>query len=340
MSERNWKALLSADPIPWLLEESNPAVRHATLVSLLGRAADDPEVIAAGEVAMVASPIVVMLAAQQPGGYWIAPGLGYQKYQGTAWQLIFLDQMGADGSHPGIIAGCEHLLQYISQPQSGLFVSSRRTDKRPLVARLFHCLAGNLLRAFLGFGWLDDERVKAAIDWQARAITGTNFEYYPGDYTNGPGFQCQAHWGLPCAWGAIKILLAFARIPEPLRSPLVRQVIQMASDFLLSRDLLTADYPTGQRSTTPSLLWWRPGFPIGYHADILQSLEALGEAGYGRGERLQPALEWLLERQDGQGRWRNRHSYHAKMWVDIEKQGAPSKWVTWRVCQILKRVYG
>jgi hypothetical protein len=336
----SWKDRLHSDPVPWLLEESHPAVRHATLVSLLERPEDDTEARASRSAAMTADPIASILAAQQLDGYWIRPGLGYQKYRGTVWQIIILDQMAADGAHPQVQAVCEYLLRRVWEPHPGERTFYNGADGRPYMSRLHHCLAGNLLRALLGFGWLEDERVQRAIEWQARAVTGEDIVYQPGDYTTGPGFQCRAHWGQPCAWGAVKALLAFARIPTPARSPLVQRAMQASADFLLSRDLAASDYPIGQRSLQPSPLWHKLGFPVGYHADVLQNLEALCETGYAQDERLRPAIEWVLARQDRQGRWKNRNSYHAKMWVDIEKQGAPSKWVTLRACRMLKKVYG
>ena len=46
---------------------------------------------------MQTDPIASILAAQQPEGFWVKPGPGYTpKYRGTVWQLIFLDQLGAD----------------------------------------------------------------------------------------------------------------------------------------------------------------------------------------------------------------------------------------------------
>lgn len=41
-----WRAPLRADPIPWLLEPENAAVRYSTMRCLLARPADDPEVLA------------------------------------------------------------------------------------------------------------------------------------------------------------------------------------------------------------------------------------------------------------------------------------------------------
>ena len=98
---------LNGDPLPWLLEESTPAVRHLALRRLLGRPADDPAVQAAQAEAMQADPLATILAAQQPAGYWVKPGPGYApKYTGTVWQVIFLDQLGADSGDPRVQAGC------------------------------------------------------------------------------------------------------------------------------------------------------------------------------------------------------------------------------------------
>jgi hypothetical protein len=205
-----------------------------------------------------------------------------------------------------------------------------------------HCLNGNLLQALLGFGWLDDERVQRAIDWQARSITGEEFEPHYRYYrtsTSGPGFQCAVNEGLPCAWGAVKALLALARIPAERREPHVARAIEQAAGFLLSRDPRQADYPAGWGNTRPNGSWFKPGFPSGYVSNVLQNLEALCEAGYSGDPRLRPAFEWLLSKQDREGRWKNEYAYNGKTWVDFERQGAPSKWVTLRACQVLSQVY-
>jgi hypothetical protein len=44
----------------------------------------------------------------------------------------------------------------------------------------------------------------------------------------------------------------------------------------------------------------------------------------------------LLAKQDARGRWTNEYAYNGKTWVDIERQGQPSKWVTLRACRFLR----
>jgi hypothetical protein len=51
---------------------------------------------------------------------------------------------------------------------------------------------------------------------------------------------------------------------------------------------------------------------------------------------VQGAVEWLLSQQEPSGRFRNRYAYNGKTWVDIDKQGQISKWVTLRACSVLK----
>jgi hypothetical protein len=337
-----WRSTLNGDPIPWLLEEDTPAVRHLALRHLLDQPEQAPEVRQTCAAAMRADPIASILAAEQPEGFWVKPGPGYTpKYRGTVWQLTFLDQLGADGSDPRIQAACEYVLAH-TQAESGGFAcwGGGRREAAPPPSLVIHCLNGNLLRALIGFGWLEDQRVQRAIDWAARAITGAEGSNYYRSGTTGPGFGCGSNGQLPCAWGAIKELSAFARIPPEARAPQVQRAIEQGAGFLLSRNPATADYPMSDDSGQPSPLWFKPGFPIGYDADVLQNLSVLCELGFASDARLQPAITWLLSKQDASGRWRNQHAFNGKTWVDIEPQGQPSKWVTLRACAVLKQVYG
>jgi len=168
----SWTAALNADPLSWLLEDANPAVRHAALRQLLDRAYDDPEVQSARDAAMRSDPIAAIMAAQDPAGWWVRPGSSYlPKYSSTVWNVVFLDQLGADGNDPRVRAACAYLLDYAQAANGGFGVGSAG-GHRPPPSSAIHCLNGNLLRALIGFGWLDDERVRRAVDFQAAAITG------------------------------------------------------------------------------------------------------------------------------------------------------------------------
>lgn len=332
---------LRGDPLAWLLEEdaSNPGPRYFALTELLGKAAGDDEVVDAKKAVMALGPVPEILRHQDPAGYWAEPAPAYgPKYRGTLWQVTFLAQLGADGSDERVQAGGEYVLDRYATEQGGLSASGLRSG-------LIHCLQGNLVAALIDLGFLGDARLDRAIDWLARSITGEGIapstdKLAPVRYlrsgNSGPGFPCSANDHLPCAWGAVKAVLALSKIPPEERTPSVQAALEVGAEFLLSRDPAVADYPMGY-ATKPNLSWFRFGYPIGYVTDVLQNLEVITALGYGADPRLEAALEMVLAKQRPDGRWKMEYTYNGKTWVDIEEKGGPSKWVTLRALRVLNR---
>jgi hypothetical protein len=237
-----------------------------------------------------------------------------------------LADLGADSSDERIHTSCEYALAHSQAKSGGL--SSNGTP-----SGVWHCLNGDLARAFLALGLPpNDERIQRALDWQARAILGDDATYYKSG-TTGPGFGCVANKALPCAWGAIKALKAFSLLPPEARSPHIQKAIDAGIDLLLTHDLASADYPHFDRISSS---WFKFGYPLSYTSDILEALEVLARLGQARDPRLSNAFEYVLSKQDGEGRWRLERSLNGKMWVDIERKGHPSKWVTLRALRGLK----
>ena len=338
---QEWMKALNDDPLPWLLEPDpqNPGVRYFALTDLLDRPADDPEVLDARCSVMSSGPVATILEAQEPDGYWAQPGPGYRpKYRSTVWSVIMLAQLGADGSDPRVRQAGQHILEH-TIASSGAF-SVTGTPSGAIL-----CLAGNLSAALLDLGYLGDERLQGALEWLAKVVTGKGIATaeetdaplrFLKSGTCGPGFCCSANNKLPCAWGAVKTMLAFSKVPDNSRTALIRDAIETGMEFLLSRDPALADYPMGW-SAKPSRSWFKFGFPIFYVTDVLQNLEVLTAFGYGTDRRLPAAIDLLLEKQDQQGRWKMEYTYNGKTWVDIEEKGKPSKWVTLRALRVLKR---
>jgi len=335
----NWKTTLNDDPLPWLLEEDqdNPGIRYFALQELVGMPAGSPDVLAASEAVMNNGPVPAILARQDPAGYWVKPGY-LPKYNGTMWSIIFLAQLGATGDEPRIRRACEHLFDYAVAEHGGLSVDGRNSG-------LIHCLQGNLCAALIDFGYLDDERLERALGWLARSITGEGIApntekqapvHYLRSANSGPGFECSANDHLPCAWGAVKAMLALSKVPPVQRTPLMERAIEAGVEFLFSCDPATADYPRGY-ADKPNRSWFKFGYPIGYVTDVLQILGVLVGLGYGTDPRLRNALELLRAKQDDQGRWPLEYTYNGKTWIDVEEKGKPSKWVTLRALRVLQQ---
>ena len=327
--------------IDWLLEEDadNPGVRYFGLTDLLGLPEDAPKVRAARRAVMEHGPVPTILAAQDPAGFWEKPGPGYNpKYRSTVWSMIYLAQLGADPADPAVRAGGAYLLDH-ALAANGIFSVSATPSG------CIHCLAGNLAAALLDLGFWDDARLQRALEEISVYVTGEKADpaedageavQYLKSGICGPGFCCSANDKLPCAWGAVKVVGALARLSREQRSPAMQSALATGVDFLFSVDPATAAYPAGY-SDKPSRSWFQFGFPVFYVTDVLQIVEVLGEAGHGDDPRLDNAYDLILEKREQAGRWTMEYSYKGKTWADVEQKKQPSKWVTLRAKRVLHR---
>ncbi len=190
-----------------------------------------------------------------------------------------------------------------------------------------------------------DPRLESSFNWMARTVTGEGvspmeekkapLRYYSGKI--GPDFQCGANNKLSCAWGGTKVMLAFSKIPEEMKTPLIKRAIQKGVDFLFSTDPAEAGYPNGW-NLKPSGNWWKFGFPVFYVSDILQIAEVLVSLGYGRDPRLANTIQLITEKQDPDGKWPLEYGYSEKTWIDFGPKKEPNKWVTIRAYQVLNKI--
>jgi hypothetical protein len=322
----------------WLLEPEDPGPRYLALRDLVGLPADEPELLAAQKSAHTQGPISVILDQMHPDGYWSMPGPGYNpKYFSTVWSLIMLAQLGASIHFEDHIArACAYILKE-GLTDHGQFTSSGAPSGTA------DCLQGNLCWALVELG-CEDPRLEQAYEWMARSVTGEGIapvsernapvRYYAGKC--GPNFACGSNDKKSCAWGAAKVMSAFAVWPKEHRTPQIERAIQQGVDFFFSVDPATAGYPSGY-ADRPSGNWWKFGFPVFYITDILQIVEALAGLGCGADSRLANALQLVRGKQDAHGRWALEYDYSGKTWVDFGPKKQPSKWVTLRALKVLKQ---
>ncbi|MCX6032509.1 MAG: nitrogen fixation protein NifH [Chloroflexi bacterium] len=333
----SWQEQLRGDPLPWLLETDAPGVRHLALRDLLDLAPDDPQLAAARRAAHQAGPIATILGQMDETGFWAEPGPGYlPKYRSTVWSVILLAQLGASAAEDERIGrACGYVLDHALTPRGQFSISGPPSGT-------VDCLQGNLCWALLELG-CRDPRLETAFDWLARSVTGEGIapledreaavRYYAGKC--GPTFACGANNKLPCAWGAVKVMLALGKWPADRRTPSMQRAIEQGVAFLLGADPALAEYPNGW-ADKPSGNWGKFGFPVFYVTDLLQNVEALVALGYGRDPRLAHALDVIREKQDAGGRWPLEYDYTGKTWADFGPKKQPNKWVTLRALRVLK----
>lgn len=313
------------DPVAWLLDPADPAVRARALVDLLGRAPDDPDVKAArAETAERGSAARVLAGLAVPDE---ARALYVPKYGATFHRVVALAEMGVTTDEPRAAAALEALLTRYAKDDGGF-----GNPARPGPGHL--CVTGNLARAAILMGEADHPRVRNALDWLVeRQDADGGWHCFPNEEKG----------GTLDAWEALG---AFAALPEPRRSARVRESAARGVAFLLERQL-------GARAGHAP--WLRFHFPRHYYYDVLVGLDLATTLGDPRDARLGPALDLLRAKRGPDGLWRHEKDHPDLAEGDdytphppglpiaplqVEPEGAPSRWVTLAAMRVLRRVEG
>ena len=107
----SWQSLLHDDPVPWLLEKGDPAVRALTLRHVLDRGPRDAELREAQQRAMSSQ--------QKSDGSWPGPHLYGPKYQSTHWSNLLLVEYGVDPGDPRVRRAARRVLDDLGSPDQG-----------------------------------------------------------------------------------------------------------------------------------------------------------------------------------------------------------------------------
>ena len=309
----SWRSLLKGDPLPWLLERSDPAVRAQTLRSLLDKGPRDPDLREAQQRAMITPPISTILRRQKPEGGWPGTPMYGPKYEGTHWSNLLLVEYGADPSDPRVRRAARRVLELLGDPKAAGMEWIFGRDHGA------SCFVGNVVRYLATAGYGNDDRLEPLVQRLVR--DSKKFDA-----------ACWINGEQPCAWGYSRLIWGLAALPESARTREVQRTLRRGVEFLLSYKMERGRYPT---DTAPSYLWRQLSFPLFYQADVLFVLRAIDAAGAIDDDRAQPAIGWLLARQDARGRWGGRAPYAARMPSRVDA----SKWVTLQACTILKHAF-
>jgi hypothetical protein len=132
-----------------LLRSDEPAIRHAALVELLDRPAEDAEVRAA-RAAIGDGPIVRALRAFRSD---LHP---YQKWQGAHWRLVSLVDLGVPGDDPELADAYDAVLGWLG-PGHVARIQIIKGLARPCGSQ-----EGNALAVGVHLGFADDPRSPSA----------------------------------------------------------------------------------------------------------------------------------------------------------------------------------
>ncbi len=330
------KQFISDDTINWLLEDDNPSVKYYTLIDLLGKSVDDPDVITAKNQIMEKGVVPKILSKQEKGGYWGIQDDFYvrAKYKGTVWNLIILAEFGADETDERIKNTCEFIFKKSQDRKTGGFSCESIVNNGGAPSKVIPCLTGNMVFSLIRLGYLDDPRVQKGINWL------TTYQRYddgvqelPKDWLYKSRKACFSKHS--CHMGVVKTLKALAEIPPNKRNTDVKDTINNAVEYLLIHHIYKRSHDL-TKTAKPG--WLRLSFPLMYQTDILEILTLLTRLDI-KDERMQDALNIMISKQDNHGRWILENTLNGKILINIEAKGKPSKWITLKALQVLKRYY-
>ena len=317
-----------ANVLDWLLEPDQPSVRYYTLIDLLGRKEDDPEVRKARSRIPRVGWAKDLLRLQKPKGFWepheprnIREWLNFlffPAYGATVWRAIVLSDLGLNSTDPRIRRIADLFFRYKLQMGTMVNIFSEEV-----------CNVGNTARMLTRFGYADDYRVRKL------------YERLLEDQREDGGWDCRQ--GTPGTLDGWEAMAAFAALPRSKRSGRIERSISRGAEFYLERRLFREG-----RKYAP---WFRFHYPVHYYYDILVGLDLLSQLGYADDRRLEPALKILKNKRRPDATWvldrvhpdiapgAGFKPYDRKPRpLALEKPGEPSKWITLTALRVLKRV--
>ena len=294
---------LNGNPLPWLLDPENPSVRYWTLVDILSRPANDPDVQEAS-AAIAQQPLVKELfALQHPEGYWSDDETKPYTAQGAVTTLNLLHMLGVTADKRTTV-GCDSFLKFCQHESGGFSMT------KTLRSGIFPCTTAPNLPFLIYFGLGDDPRVRFAFAFLIEEMSTEN------------ALDCGRYQHRDCLWGAIAALNGLAVLPTNMQSAQSSQVVAR-----LANTLLDAEYDFKGENKR----WLTFGVPRAW--DLLSALKALAAHGYARDTRFGHLLKLILDRQNEQGRW--LCGSVSRTWP-IERRNQPSKWITLDALRVLK----
>jgi len=322
---------MKTDVPQWLLESDEPWTRYRTLVDLLDRSEDDPEVRSA-RAKMLVHPAMGALIAETAA--WGDRPLKRHNDAGyPIYQFSTLADFGVRADDPVMEAGIEAMMAH--QSPEGAFQTmvnipkafgGTGEDRWTWIL----CDAPTLLYGLLAMGLDADPRVGKAVDHLVGLVDDNGWRCVAAPELGkfkGPGRRSD-----PCPIANVYALKALAQIPALINSPAACTGVEMLLghwERQRERKLYLFGIGSDFRKLKYPFVWY----------DILHVTDVLSRFPFVHTDpRFKEMVETISDQADAEERYTATSMYLAwKGWTFADKKH-PSPWLTFLVLRILKRV--
>jgi len=315
----------------WLLESDEPWTRYRTLVDLLDRPEDDPDVQAA-RAEMLAHPQVQAMMAET-AAWGDRPLKRHNDASHSIYKFSTLADFGVRADNPGMRTGVEAMMAH--QSPAGAFRSLMNIHQRyggtgEDTWAWMLCDAPTLLYVLLAIGLENDPRVKRAVDHLVSLVDENGWRCVVAPELGkfrGPGRKAD-----PCPIVNVYALRALAQVPELLDSPAARTGAEMLLwhwEHQTGRKIYMFGIGTDFRKLKYPFVWY----------DVLHVVDVLSRFPFVHTDsRFREMVETITAQADEEGRYTASSMYRAwKGWAFADKKH-PSPWLTFLMLRVQKRI--
>jgi len=304
----------------WLLD-SDPSIRWQVMRDLT----DEPADVVAAERSRVGSEGwgARLLDLQAPDGQW--GGDTYHPYfTSTHFTLLLLRDLGLDPSSA-------ETRDAVALVRDNVRFVWTETDSQPFFeGEIETCINGMVLALGAYFGEPSHRLLERLLAEQLED-GGWNCwagEAWPEDNTNRSSFNTTID--------VLDGLLEYERATGP--DAVITEARSRGEEYLLERRMF-------RKLSTGEVIkqdWTRLSFPPRWRYDVLRGLDYLRSAGVEPDDRIAEAIELVLAKKEGEGRWPLENPRESPRWdqegkahFEMEGDGKPSRWNTLRALRVL-----
>lgn len=298
--------------IDWLLN-GDPSIRWQTLKALTD--SSKTKIIAERKKIDLEGWGAKLLSYQNTDGKW-ADSLYNRKWISTTYTMMLLKNLGLVPRHKQALKACKILLDEGIYDDDGI-------NYFPQYNHSETCVTGIIL-SILSYFKFEDTRIKNLVSYllgQQLKDGGWNCRSYLGD----------KHSSFHTTINVLEGLREFQKFNQRQNKAIAKS-INKGIKFLL-RHQLYKSHRTGNIFDSKMTSF---SFPTGWRYDVLRALGFLQEYNAEKDERINDAIELIINRRGKEGIWKLQSRHPGKYFFEMEKVGRPSRWNTLRALRVLK----